>query len=143
MSVVNVKAWQCDFADCGHVWYSKKEPARCSRCKRNNWNKFIPEPRRIGKKATKPIVEVIGTFGTAETIMNADGVVTGITILNGGPSTAPGWEKPLAIIPPPQRSERFQEVIESIVEPKHKVGEKCPHGWANWMQCDKCNGRKQ
>ncbi len=23
--------------------------------------------------------------------------------------------------------------------PTPKIGEKCPHGWANWLQCDKCN----
>lgn len=29
--------------------------------------------------------------------------------------------------------------IEKSAHPK--IGEKCPHGWANWLQCDKCNAK--
>lgn len=83
-------------------------------------------------------------------------------------STSPGWEKSLTGIPAhiddistiaptyggisrstplatvtPEPSERIQKLIEEVVRPAHKVGEKCPHGWANWMQCPKCNGRKE
>lgn len=36
---------------------------------------------------------------------------------------------------------KYREILKQLAAPEHKIGEKCPHGWANWLQCPKCNQR--
>jgi len=33
---------------------------------------------------------------------------------------------------------RFAQLVEQLGAP-HKFGERCPHGWANWLTCPSCN----
>jgi hypothetical protein len=33
---------------------------------------------------------------------------------------------------------RFAQLVEQLGAP-HKFGERCPHGWANWLTCSDCN----
>jgi hypothetical protein len=33
---------------------------------------------------------------------------------------------------------RFAQFVEQLGAP-HKFGERCPHGWANWLTCPTCN----
>jgi len=38
--LVEAKAWQCEFEDCGHKWLAKSDvpPALCGRCRRRGWH---------------------------------------------------------------------------------------------------------
>lgn len=139
MSTKMVSAWVCDFTNCGHSWLAKTQPARCAKCKRKNWNKYkVPKRQPLPIPAAK-VVELSPqpndiSMRPPPVVELADGVVKSVTILSGvidssGPAPEP-------------KSERLQAAAEALAAPHPKIGEKCPHGWANWMQCPKCNSRK-
>lgn len=136
MSSVMHPAYMCDFADCGHIWLAKVERARCAKCKRRNWNKngtlqtqapllepVVAKP----KKAKKVLPDVLPT---------AQGLDLPVETSN-----EPIAEMKLALEPEPEKSEQFAAALKALTGPKPKVGEMCPHGWASYLQCPKCNER--
>lgn len=191
MSVVTVNAWKCDLPNCGYVWTAEKEPARCSKCKRKNWNKgssvkpakaqkptiamretmpilsrFADEAAKVAKNMD-PVVEKAQRIGwmaaheeEKESLEQIDDPITAIVYK---PTSVGTTLHPAAIresiavgvigdidgskfeltAPPADKDERFAAVVETLSSPHPKAGEKCPHGWSNWMQCGNCNPRKE
>lgn len=157
-------AWHCDFPACGHVWYSAKEPLRCAKCKRKNWNKVkgevvrAPKTRKRKPKAEPPILEsktiVEMSPASTATMEVVDGSITSVTILSKGTGYESPYAGPIPVVDIPVIIEttpvlptivrqptaaKYREILKSLTNPDHKIGEKCPHGWANWLQCPKCN----
>lgn len=158
MSFIQARINKCDFVNCGHEWFSgKKIPDRCAKCKRKNWNRVLFNSKGKGKDVVAidtgkevtidgyqlpdnlPIPE--SAIASIQLIKNRSVGLTGDLLTNE--STAVGWEKPLPLVvsagTAAAPSERLQEVIKDISQPTHKVGEKCKHGWANWLVCPECN----
>lgn len=46
--------------------------------------------------------------------------------------------EPVAVPVGVVESPAVAKLSEALAKPRPKVGEKCPHGWANWLQCEKC-----
>lgn len=57
MSVETVKAWRCDYGDCGHVWLAgDAEPGQCAKCRRRGWNRG--EVVKVGPKVVAKVEKV-------------------------------------------------------------------------------------
>jgi hypothetical protein len=121
MSIVRVDANKCDFPDCGHVWLSKSEPERCAKCKKKKWNK-LPSRGTI----TGLIVEDFGK--TVVTVAGEDNRVISDGLM--------GVMTPRADVP------KIDDIMQAVKD-HPKFGEKCPHDWSNWLQCDICNPRSK
>ena len=50
-------------------------------------------------------------------------------------------QQPMQAASPVDESERLAQIVKTLSTP-HKVGDKCPHGWASWFQCPTCNSRR-
>lgn len=118
--------WICDYADCDGVWIAKSDaaPDKCAKCKRRRWN-------QVSLTVHRPI-DVVIINPHAKTIAEAERVTSKVE------------EIPLA-----EARKRFPTVTDmvhgkssnQVARVTPKIGQKCPHGWANWLQCKVCNER--
>lgn len=140
MGIISTPAYKCDFADCGHIWLAKIERARCAKCKRRNWNKN-------GTLQTQaPLLEpVVAKPKKTKKVLHDQSAEPAEPLLNGfnmpAVSNEVVAEMKLALEPEPEKSEQFAAALKALTGPKPKVGEMCPHGWASYLQCPKCNER--
>lgn len=50
-----------------------------------------------------------------------------------------GYSKMETVVPNPKRVVNTRTAVEKEVGPLPKYGEKCRHGYMNWMVCPDCN----
>jgi hypothetical protein len=124
MSTLLVKAWRCDHEGCGHVWTSKTEPKRCSKCKRPNWN-------RVKQVDGKPIEPGKDKRTTEEKVQAA--------------YEKAGVRKPVAVLPIQEKQAAPGSVVtQAKVAPVGKVIPPCPEcgeimaDWVTQWRCKHC-----
>ena len=81
MSRIQIEAWKCEYADCGHVWLcgdKTEAPEQCGKCRRRHWHGrevvTAPEPVKTSRTdlgtcalcERRPAIEIIGVNPACE-----------------------------------------------------------------------------
>jgi hypothetical protein len=142
------KCWVCRW--CGFAWLRKSEepPKNCAsqKCRKQNWlgesGQSVAQPSTTPQAAQPAPAEIQPPIpkqakpGKPARHLRPS-LVSAAPI---GVQVSPVRSGQVAIVPAgePDVPARFAQLAATLATP-HKVGERCPHGWANWLVCPTCN----
>ena len=156
----------CEVPGCGHRWLPVGDPSavrRCARCKSIKWSRSqvqagpkIIEPRQVeassppsarpsrssfprrGKAARSPKAASAPALNPADHVQAASSLPPVPLPIDAQVSCV----RPDQPVVQPSDSagapSRFAQVVQALSTP-HAFGERCPHGYANWLTCPDCH----